>query len=107
MTSNINLKANKAFKLNKGFYKHYNKKGHIKLKCFIKYIKLRKLYNKNNKNKNKRNKDNFKSFNNKDIKNESSKVIISALINNTIKGNFNYKLVLNSSTIKHYITIKE
>jgi hypothetical protein len=107
MTSNTNLEANKAFKPNKGFYKHYNKKGHIKLKCFIKYFKLRKPYNKNNKNKDKRNKDNSESFNNKDIKNEFNKVIISALISNTIKGDLNYKLVLNSGATKHYTTIKE
>jgi hypothetical protein len=107
MTSNTDLEANKAFKPNKGFYKHYNKKGHIKLKCFIKYPKLRKPYNKNNKNKDKRNKDNSESFNNKDIKNESSKVVISAFISNTIKGDLNYKLVLDSGATKHYIAIKE
>jgi hypothetical protein len=107
MINNTDLKANKAFKLNKGFYKHYNKKGYIKLKCFIKYLKLRKPYNKNNKNKDKRNKDNSESFNNKDIKNEFNKVIISAFISNTIKGDLNYKLILNSGAIKHYTTIKE
>jgi mannose/fructose/N-acetylgalactosamine-specific phosphotransferase system component IID len=107
MISNTDLEANKAFKPNKGFCKHYNKKGHIELKCFIKYPKLRKLYNKNNKNKDKRNKDNSESFNNKDMKNESSKVIISALISNTIKGDLNYKLVLNSGATEHYTTIKE
>ena len=94
MTSNINLEVNRAFKLNKGFYKHYNKKGYIELKCFIKYPELRKLYNKN---KNKNNKKIFKSFN---------KVIISAL-NNIIKRDYNYKLILNSRAIKYYTLIKK
>jgi hypothetical protein len=38
---------------------------------------------------------------------KANKVIISAFINNTIKRDLNYKLILNSGVIKYYTTIKE
>ena len=53
--SNINLEANKAFKNNQSYCKHYNKKGHIEDKCFIKYPKLK---NNNSLNSNNKSKDN-------------------------------------------------
>jgi hypothetical protein len=53
--SNINLEANKAFKNNQSYYKHYNKKGYIKDKCFIKYPELK---NNNSLNSNNKSKDN-------------------------------------------------
>jgi hypothetical protein len=42
MSTSADLEANKATKPNKGFYKHYKKKGHIEARCFIKYPKLKK-----------------------------------------------------------------
>ena len=59
---NINLEANKAFKNNQSYYKYYNKKGHIKDKCFIKYPKLKNYNSLNLNNKSKNNKIYKKDF---------------------------------------------
>ena len=97
MSNNIDLEANKAIKSNISFYKHYNKKGHIEVKYFIKYPKLKKA---NFKPK----KDN-KSPNNKAKKNESSKAIMSAFA--VINKEANYKLILDSGASEYYTPIKE
>lgn len=96
--NNINLKTNKIIIFSKNFYKYYNKKEYIELKSFIEYFKLKTNY------KPKYKKINFKNkFKNK--KTESNKIIMNTFL--IIKRNFNYKLILNSSTIKHYTLIKK
>jgi hypothetical protein len=90
MTSNINLEANKASKLNISFYKYYNKKKYIEPKYFIKYPELKKTSN---------------NKSNKDKKNESDKAIISAFT--IINKEANYKLILDSGILEYYIPLKE
>jgi len=114
MTSNSDLQANKAFKKsNKGFYKYYNKGGHIESKCFIKYPELNNNSNSNstsssksyfNKNKNK-NKNKDKNTKDSNKKTESSKAIISAYIANN--RNIENRLVLDSSATEHYTPNKD
>ena len=41
INSSIELEANKATKNKVPYCKHYNKKGHLESKCFIKYLELR------------------------------------------------------------------
>ena len=90
--SNINLEANKtSFNNNQSYCKHYNKKGHIEDKCFIKYPELRNNYsNSNNKNTSKKY---YKSTKKPKViykKKQSTKAIISALLDdNNIINNLN------------------
>ena len=100
ISTNTNSEANKAIKPNKSYYKYYNKKGYIEARYYIKYPELKKdSFNKKPNNK----KD--KNSPNKELKTKSSKAIISAFL--VTKGDSNYKLILDSSTIKYYILIKE
>ena len=99
MSTSADLEANKATKPNKGFYKHYKKKGYIEARYFIKYPEL-----KNNKPSNKNNKKDKKG-DNKDKKNESSKPIMSAF--SAVNSDYNYKLILDSGATEHYTPIKE
>jgi hypothetical protein len=103
MSTSTNLEANKAIKPKKGFCTYCNTSGHIEPNCWVKNPELKRQFlNKKNKfNKNKAN----NNPNNKDIKTESSKAIMSAF--SAIRGDFNYKLILDSGATEHYTPIKE
>jgi hypothetical protein len=83
LSSNSNLEANKTSYNNKQAYcKHYNKKGHIEDKCFIKYPELKNNYSSSsiNKNKNKKHKKSFKKLKNMHKKEQSTKAIMCTLL---------------------------
>ena len=117
LNSSLELEANKATKYSKSnnskdpYCKHCNKKGHLESKCYIKYPELRPKnkgqYNKNPKNKKDSNMD-------KGIKNESTKVIMSAYNSNSnldldsrYKDYITNKIVLDSGATEHYTPNKD
>jgi Pol polyprotein, beta-barrel domain len=92
------------------YYKHYNKKGYIKDKYFIKYLELRNNYsNSNNTNKNKYNKKGFKKPKVIFKKKYFTKAIISALLvnNNKIITESNNKPLLNNKDLGSCSLIKD
>jgi hypothetical protein len=112
MSINADSQANKTIKPNNSFCEYCKRSGHIEPRCFFKYPELRKdnIPYKKNKSKNKDNSNNKNNSNkdnssNKDIKNESSKAIMSSF--SAIKGNTNYRLILDSGATEHYTAIKE
>jgi gag-polypeptide of LTR copia-type len=98
MNTKVDSEANRASKNPKSLCKHCNKGGHIESKCWAKYPELKKPNKANNKKPN------------KDIKNESSKAIMSALSMSALsitKGDSRYKLILDSGATEHYTAVKE
>jgi hypothetical protein len=110
LSSSIDLEANKATKNNKKlpYCTHCNKKGHLDNKCFLKYPELRQKGKSKNRNPNKNSKED--SNNNKDIKNESPKLLMTAFneelleLSNYIDTSDNTynKLVLDSGASEHF-----
>jgi hypothetical protein len=102
MSSNVGSEANasKATKPRKNFCTHCNRSGHIEPKCWIKHPELKRdLPNSPNKG------DKDSSNEGTSPKTESSKAVMSA--SSTIKGDANYKLILDSGATEHYTPIKE
>ena len=126
ITSNINLEANKTAS-NTPICRYCRKSGHLEAKCYKKYPELRPNNPNNSKNPktSKFNKDKNKDKNkaNKEVKTESSRVIMSAFStynrgkstpNKTKNSAFNatntfskYCFILDSSAIKYYTLNRE
>ncbi len=90
INSNINLEANKASKNNLSYCKYCDKKGHIEDKCFIKYPELRNNYSNSNNKSPKTYKKGSKKPKVMFKKKQSTKAIMSALLeDNIIINNYN------------------
>lgn len=99
--SNVSLETNKAYNNKSSYYKHCNKKGHIKDKYFNKYLELRNNYS-NSSNTSYKNKYNNKRFKKPKVifkKKYSTKAIMSALLvdNNKIITESNNKSLLENN----------